>query len=125
MNNVSIIGENIKKIRQHKNMSAVDLAQKADVSNATISQIENGRRQTLQADTLEKVAGALGVTTDHLLGDSDTVKFETNDIIDVLNIINYAEGITLDDIKLTDDEIQLLNISIKTTLNAIRFSRLK
>lgn len=125
MNNISIIGENIKKIRQHKNMSAVDVAQKAGVSNATISQIENGRRQTLQADTLEKVAGALGVATDDLLGDSDTVKFETNDIIDVLNIINYAEGITLDDMQLTKDEIQLININIKTTLNAIRFSRLK
>lgn len=125
MNNISIIGENIKKIRKHKGMSAMDVANKSGVSNATISQIENGRRQTLQADTLEKVAGALGVTTDDLLGDSDTVKFETNDIVDVLNIINYAEGITLDDVKLTDDEIQLINLTIKTTINAIRFSRLK
>ncbi|MFW2490998.1 helix-turn-helix domain-containing protein [Clostridium chromiireducens] len=125
MNNISIIGENIKKIRTHKGMSAVDLSNRSGVSNATISQIENGRRQTLQADTLNNIASALGVTTDDLLGDSDTVKFETNDIIDVLNIINYAEGITLDDIKLTDDEIQLLNINIKTTLNAIRYNRLK
>lgn len=125
MNKISVIGENIKKIRTHKGMSAVDLCERSGVSNATISQIENGRRQTLQADTLEKIAGALGVAMDDLLGDTDTIKFETNDIIDVLNIINYAEGITLDDIKLTDDEIQLLNINIKTTLNAIRFSRLK
>lgn len=125
MNNISAIGENIKKIRTHKGLSAVQLAERAGVSNATISQIENGRRATLQSDTLEKVATALGVTTDDLLGDTETVKFETNDIIDVLNIINYAEGITLDDIPLTEDETQLLNINIKTVLNAIRFNRSK
>ena len=125
MNKISIIGENIKRIREHKRMTAMDVAQSAGVSNSTISQIEKGRRQTLQSDTLNKIATALGVTTNDLLGDTDTIKFETNDIIDVLNIINYADGITLDEIKLTDDEIQLLNITIQTTLNAIRFNRVK
>lgn len=122
---VSIIGENIKKIRTHMGLSAHQLADKARVSNATISQIESGKRATLQSDTLDKIATALGVTANILLGDTDTVKFETNDVIDVLNIINYAEGITLDDIELNNDEKQLLNINIKTALNAIRFSRLK
>lgn len=124
MGKVSVIGENIKKIRTHKGWTSADLAHRAGVGTATISQIESGRRATLQSDTLDKVATALGVTTDDLLGDTDTVKFETNDIMDVLNIINYASGITLDDVELTDDEKKLININIKTVLNAIRFSRI-
>lgn len=124
MGNVSVIGENIKKLRKHKGWTSADVANRAGVGTATISQIESGRRATLQADTLEKVATALGVTTDDLLGESDTIKFETNDVMDVLNIINYASGITLDDIELTDDEKKLINLNIKTVLNAIRFGRI-
>lgn len=121
---VSVIGENIKRIRELKNISAYELARRANVGTATISQIESGKRATLKGDTLEKVATALGVSAGELLGTDETLKFETNDIMDILNIINYADGFTLDDIELSKTEKQLINLSFTTVINAIRYNRL-
>ena len=121
---ISVIGENIKRIRTAKNISAYELAKRANVGTATISQIESGKRATLKGDTLEKVAHALGVPPGELMGTDDTLKFETNDIMDILNIINYADGFTLDDIELSKTEKQLINLSFTTVINAIRYNRL-
>ena len=121
---ISVIGENIKRIRTAKNISAYELAKRANVGTATISQIESGKRATLKGDTLEKVAYALGVPPGELMGNDETLKFETNDIMDILNIINYADGFTLDDIELSKTEKQLINLSFTTVINAIRYNRL-
>jgi len=122
---ISVIGENIKKIRTEKQISAYELARRAGVGGSTISQIESGKRATLLGGTLEKVAHALGVTPGELLGNDETLSFETNDIMDILNIINYADGITLDELELSKTDKQLINIALTTTLNSIRYSRLK
>lgn len=122
---ISVIGENIKRIREMKNISAYQLSKKAGVGSSTISQIESGKRQTLKGDTLNKIATALGVPSGDLLGDSDTLNFETNEITDILNILDYTPGLTLDDVELADHERQLLNISIKMALSTIRYNRSK
>lgn len=122
---ISVIGENIKRIREMKNISAYQLSKLAGVGSSTISQIESGKRQTLKGDTLNKIATALGVPSGDLLGDSDTLNFETNEITDILNILDFTKGLTLDDIEFTDQERQLFNISIKMALSTIRYNRLK
>lgn len=121
---VSDLGKNIYKIRKQKGLSAKTLADMAGVGSSTISQIENGKRQTLQGDTLTKIATALEVSTSELLGD-ETTRFETNDIIDILNIMIYANFITLDDKTLTHEEQVLLETSMRMSLDAIRYDRLR
>lgn len=121
---VSVIGENIKRIRNERNMSAYELAKRAKVGGATISQIESGKRATLMGDTLEKVANALGVATGELLGNDETLNFETNDIMDIVNIINYADGLTLNDEVLTKEEKQVINVALNLALSKIKYDRL-
>lgn len=59
-------GENTVRIwREHRGLSVKQLAEKADVSAAYISQIEGGKREGT-VSTLRKVADALGVALDDL-----------------------------------------------------------
>ena len=61
-------GENRVRIwREHRGLSASALAEKAGIAKPFLSQIEHGKREgTL--DTLRKIASALGVTLDDLVG---------------------------------------------------------
>jgi len=60
------LGKNIKRIREQKNMSQGDLATALSVDRAYISNIENGRMNPTLS-TLEKIAGALGISSSELL----------------------------------------------------------
>lgn len=60
------LGENLRKLRLKKNMSQGDLATALNVDRAYISNIENGRMNPTLS-TLEKISGALGISTSELL----------------------------------------------------------
>lgn len=121
---ISDLGKNINKIRTDKGLSIIKLSDMAKVGSSTISQIENGKRQTLQGHTVSKIAHALGVSTSELLGDEIT-RFETNDAMDILNIMMYADFVTFDGKPFTREERVLLETSIKMSLDAIRYDRLR
>lgn len=50
----------IKEYREEKNMTQVELAEKAKVSRSIISGLENGSVTVTRTDTLVKIARALG-----------------------------------------------------------------
>lgn len=50
----------IKEYREEKNMTQVELAEKAKVSRSIISGLENGSVTVTRTDTLVKIAHALG-----------------------------------------------------------------
>lgn len=56
----------IKKARLSCHMTQEELAQKAGISRATISSLENGTAKTTTVDTLTKLAKALGVAPGEL-----------------------------------------------------------
>jgi len=60
------LGENLRKLRLEKKMSQSDLATALGVDGAYISNIENGRMNPTLS-TLEKIAGALGISSSELL----------------------------------------------------------
>ncbi len=60
------LGNNIKKIRLRKKMSQGDICRALGVDRAYISNIESGNKNPTLA-TIEKIAGALGITSDKLL----------------------------------------------------------
>jgi transcriptional regulator with XRE-family HTH domain len=60
------LGQNLRKLRLKKNMSQVDLATVLSVDRAYISNIENGRMNPTLS-TLEKISGALGISSSELL----------------------------------------------------------
>ncbi|NOW86750.1 transcriptional regulator with XRE-family HTH domain [Clostridium beijerinckii] len=125
MSDISVIGENIQKIRSLKGVSAYEVAKRAGVGAATISEIESGKRKSLKSNTLEKIAAALGVSANDLMGDTETISFETDNIQDIVNIIDYIQDPILDSSPMTQNEKKDLLNGIETILNSIRYKRLK
>lgn len=55
-------------MRETKELSQEKLARMADVANNTIIKIEAGKNQNPTLDTLKKIAKALDVSVDKLIG---------------------------------------------------------
>lgn len=60
---------NIKKLRNQRGWSQTDLAQKIQISNSYMSQMESGERKP-SYEVLVKLADAFGVSIDELIGRS-------------------------------------------------------
>jgi len=65
---ISTVGRNIKKFRANKGLSQDKLSKKAGVAYNTVIKIESGVIQNPTVDTASKIAKALGVSVDVLLG---------------------------------------------------------
>lgn len=63
------LGRRLRQERHKMNWTQEKLAEKIEVSDAYIGQIERGER-SLSLETLVKLANQLGVTVDYLLHDS-------------------------------------------------------
>ncbi len=71
--NPNIFSERLRTTRESKRLSQTDLAKRADLQPSAISHFENNRRSP-SFDNLKRLADALGVTVDYLLGRSDEPK---------------------------------------------------
>lgn len=58
---MNIFGENVKRFRLVRGLSQTELSKKTGISQAMISQIEKGRRET-SGESREKLAKALSVS---------------------------------------------------------------
>lgn len=58
----------LRQVRQSRGMSLRELAAKADLSTSYLSDLENGRRGAPTAPVLARLADALDVSADVLLG---------------------------------------------------------
>ena len=59
------LGNAIRELRQHHNLTIADVAERAEISRSMLSKIENGQTST-SLDTLSSIANALGVTLSNL-----------------------------------------------------------
>ncbi|WP_042386885.1 helix-turn-helix domain-containing protein [Clostridium culturomicium] len=121
---VSILGENIKHIREEKNLSVNELSRKAKVGVATISQIETGKRQGLRSETLEKIAIALEVTTNDLLNINE-YSYEISDLSEAIDFILSDDEISIDNIQMTQSEKEQFKFAVDMAINTIRKNRQK
>ena len=62
------LSNNIKRLREANGLSQEKLARLADVANNTLIKMESGENQNPTLDTLKKVAKALDVSVDDLIG---------------------------------------------------------
>jgi transcriptional regulator with XRE-family HTH domain len=67
---LKIIGLRVKEIREYRKLRGKDLAHMAGLSAAEISHIERGNRNP-GVEIIERLAGALEVTLDYLVGKED------------------------------------------------------
>jgi len=63
------VSDNIRKIRQKKDISQDRLSKEADLALNTIVKIETGESPNPTVETLEKIAKALGVSVADLFKD--------------------------------------------------------
>ena len=61
------ISENIKKMRAKLGLTQDDLAKKADVKYTTLMKVESGTVNRPSAQTMNKIAKALGVLIEDLI----------------------------------------------------------
>lgn len=67
------IGENIKKLREARNLTQEDLADKSELHPTYISLLERGKK-ACSIKTLSKIASALNVSTGKMLDSIDKVR---------------------------------------------------
>ena len=68
MSNNQNLAKNIERLRKAKGLSQERLARLADVANNTLIKMESGENQNPTLETLKKVAKALEVSVDELIG---------------------------------------------------------
>lgn len=61
------LNDRIKQRREEKGLTAIELAQRAEISKGYLSEIESGRAPRPSADVLYRIATALGTTVADLL----------------------------------------------------------
>lgn len=78
------LGMRIREERQKLNLTQEKLAEKAEISEAYVGQIERGER-AMSLDTLVNLANKLGVTVDYLL--SDSIELSDDNFVDQIRQI--------------------------------------
>ena len=63
-----MLAQNIRKLRLKKGLSQEKLARLADISNATLVKIESGVAKEPTITTVTKIADALEISIDELIG---------------------------------------------------------
>lgn len=120
--NISEVGKNIKKYREEKGWSLNRLKEECSIGYATLHDIENGKSKSLNSGNLEKVASALGVTTDELLG-VEVIEYTVCDLDKTLEYVLKSEELTVDDITINENEKQLLQDIFSAVTDIIRKQR--
>ncbi|MBY6879691.1 XRE family transcriptional regulator [Clostridium botulinum] len=120
---ISILGQNIKKIRTEKGLSAYKLSKLARVGTTTISEIENGKRQSLNSTTIEKIANALNISTDRLMDVEENKEYIVTDIEQTIKLVLTSDELVFDDIKLSDTEKLQIESALNATFAMIRSQR--
>ena len=63
-----MLAENIKRLRKKKGLTQEKLARMADIANNTLVKIEMGMAKEPTITTMRKIADALNVSIDELVG---------------------------------------------------------
>lgn len=71
--------ERLKEKRHEANLTQAELAKKAGVSTRTIQNYELGSRKPYQIEVVQKIADALSITTEYLLGSSGIMVAEAHE----------------------------------------------
>lgn len=74
------LGKRVQSKREELGMNQKQLADACGLTQATISRIESEQVNELKSEALKRLAGALGVTTDYLVG--KTTQMKASDLIE-------------------------------------------
>ena len=69
------VGDRIRKLREDRDMTQVELANKIDASKQTVYKYENNVVTNIPSDTIEKIAKVFNVSEAYLMGWEEEPKF--------------------------------------------------
>jgi len=95
--------ERLKNVRELRGLSQTQLASQTGLPPSSVSHFEAGDRKP-SFDNLKRLAGALDVTTDYLLGRSDTPDASAA----AARLHRDLHLLTSEDVKLAEDFIDML-----------------
>ena len=72
------IGERIRTARTLRGWSQKELAKRANLHHVMLNRLEKGHKAGVQAETIRRLAEALHVTSDYLLGLKDELEDEVS-----------------------------------------------
>lgn len=92
-NNLSYVGENIKKIRQAKKLSQADFSQLFNLARASVGAYEEGRSEP-KIETLIAIANYFSISIDALLTRRLTISeiFKFNSLNEKLDQVHHLKG---------------------------------
>ena len=68
------LGEHLRQLRDMKSLSQDELGKLADVSPSVIADVESGRQATVTFDIAKRLAEALAVTLESLVGSGEACR---------------------------------------------------
>jgi transcriptional regulator with XRE-family HTH domain len=68
------LGKRLRQLRDMKSLSQDELGQLANVPPSVIADVESGRQATMTHETAQRLAEALAVTLDSLLGSGEAFR---------------------------------------------------
>lgn len=97
-------GSRIKRLRENKEWSQIELARRLGINNSVLSRIEADKRP-IESELLLKFAGVFNVSTDYILGQKTSITNDQakNAAIEAYNRLPPSKK------KLVDDLIKALN----------------
>lgn len=91
---MTVTSDRIKSLRLKKNMSQNELATKLGIGRSNMGHIENGRVEPTK-ESIVLLSEIFGVTTDYLLGRTDTPQFTAKNERDVQKMLTeMKEGLS-------------------------------
>lgn len=99
-----IFKERLRTAREFRELSQGELAKRASLQASAVSHFETGTRKP-SFDNLKRLADALRVTTDYLLGRSDDME---GSAISAVQLHRHYSGLTTEYQEMADDFIQML-----------------
>ncbi len=113
---MSILGENIKKLRDRAGYSIRKLSEVSGVSKSVICEIESGKAKKPRFETITKLAVALNVTPETLNDMEFEHEYIVTDVKEAFYIIMNQPNLTINGEEITPEaKLQLIN-SIKMAL---------
>jgi transcriptional regulator with XRE-family HTH domain len=68
---MEVLGTRVREQRKHAGLSQMEVAKQTGIIQGDLSLLERGKKRALWADTLLRLAEALGCSLDYLVGRTD------------------------------------------------------
>ena len=111
------LGRRVKERRIKMRMNQKELAEASGITQATISRIENEQVNQLKSEALKRLAIALGISVDYLIGRTDRIR--PNDVVESDPTAKYIfrgyEKLSTDGKKQVEDFVRFLEKQEKDT----------